>query len=63
MKNSSKGTLKVTLIKSANGRLKNHKAILECLKLRRINDTSVFDDNPCIRGMVNKISYLLKIEE
>ena len=55
--------LRVTQIKSGNGRLKNHKACLTGLGLRRIHQTVEVAATPENLGMVNKISYLLKVEE
>ena len=55
--------VKVTLIKSKFGRLKNHRACVAGLGLRRINHSVVVEDTPENRGMINKISYLLRIEE
>jgi large subunit ribosomal protein L30 len=52
----------ITLIKSTNGRIESHKATVRGLGLKRINQTSVLQDTPCIRGMINKVSYLLKTE-
>jgi len=56
-------TIKVTQIKSINGRLKAHKACVAGLGLRRINHTVEVIDTPENRGMVNRVSYLLKVEE
>jgi len=55
--------LKVTLIRSVNGRLKKHKACVRGLGLRRIHHTVEVLDTPENRGMINKVSYLLKWEE
>ncbi|MBM5573950.1 MULTISPECIES: 50S ribosomal protein L30 [Deefgea] len=55
-------TIKVTLVKSLIGRLEAHKACARGLGLRRMNSSSVVIDTPENRGMVNKISYLLKVE-
>ncbi|MGR8947239.1 MAG: 50S ribosomal protein L30 [Gammaproteobacteria bacterium] len=55
--------IKVTLAKSLNGRLKSHKACARGLGLRRIRHTVEVIDTPENRGMVNKISYLLQVEE
>jgi len=55
--------LKVTLIKSLNGRLKSHKACAAGLGLRHMHQTVAVENTPAIQGMLNKISYLLKIEE
>ena len=58
-----KKTVKVTLVKSMNGRLKNHKACVRGLGLRRMHQTAVVEDTPCNRGMINKVSYMLRVEE
>jgi len=55
--------LKVTLVKSTAGRLKNHQACVRGLGLRRMHHSVVVDDTPENRGMINKASYLLKVEE
>ncbi len=56
-------TLKVTLLRSTIGRLKSHKACVRGLGLRRINHTSEIVDTPENRGMINKIYYMVKVEE
>ena len=58
----SKATVCVTLIKSFNGRLPKHRATVTGLGLKRINHTVVLEDTPEVRGMINKVSYLLKVE-
>ena len=55
-------TLSVTLIKSFYGRLPAHRATVNGLGLKRINHTVELQDTPEIRGMINKVSYLLKVE-
>lgn len=55
-------TVKVTLVKSMYGRLKNHQACVRGLGLRRMHHTVEVIDTPENRGMINKISYLLKVE-
>jgi len=55
--------LKVTLIKSRFGRLKNHKACVAGLGLRKIRQSVVVEDTPQNRGMINKVSYLVSVEE
>ncbi|WP_405240271.1 50S ribosomal protein L30 [Lentisalinibacter orientalis] len=63
-KSESKGQkLKVTLVKSRYGRLANHKACVAGLGLRKINQTVTVEDTPENRGMINKVSYLLNVEE
>ncbi|AAO09251.1 50S ribosomal protein L30 [Vibrio vulnificus] len=56
-------TIKVTQTKSSIGRLPKHKATLRGLGLRRINHTVELEDTPCIRGMINKVYYMVKVEE
>ncbi|MDG2156293.1 MAG: 50S ribosomal protein L30 [Gammaproteobacteria bacterium] len=60
---ASDNTVKVTLIKSKFGRLKSHKACVSGLGLRRINHSVVVQDTPENRGMINKVAYLLRVEE
>ncbi len=55
--------VKVTLIKSTNGRLEAHKACVRGLGLRRMHHSVTVVDTPENRGMINKVSYLLKVEE
>lgn len=55
--------IKITQIKSKIGRLPKHKATILGLGLRRINDTVIIQDNLSTRGMIKKVSYMLKIEE
>ena len=55
--------LQVTLIKSVIGRLEKHRACVRGLGLRRINHTVTVVDTPSNRGMINKVNYLLKVEE
>jgi large subunit ribosomal protein L30 len=55
--------LKVTLVKSRFGRLKSHRACVAGLGLRRMHQTVEVIDTPENRGMINKVSYLLRVEE
>ena len=55
--------LKITLVKSLNGRLQKHIATAESLGLRKIGDETTQPDNPQTRGKLQKIGYLLKVEE
>ena len=55
--------LKVTLVKSRFGRLKSHKACVAGLGLRKIRQTVTVLDTPENRGMINKVSYLVSVEE
>jgi len=55
--------IKVTLIKSKYGRKKGHLECVHGLGLRKIRHSRVLEDTPSVRGMINKISYLVKVEE
>ena len=55
-------TIKVTLIRSLIGTMQSHRATVRGLGLRRINSTVDVIDTPATRGMINKVSYLLKCE-
>jgi large subunit ribosomal protein L30 len=59
---SKKNTVSVTLVKSFHGRLPTHRATITGLGLKRINHTVVLEDTPEVRGMINKVSYLIKVE-
>ena len=59
---TKKATLSVTLIKSFYGRLPAHRATVNGLGLKRISHTVELQDTPEVRGMINKVSYLLKVE-
>ena len=52
----------VTLTQSPIGRLKNHKACVTGLGLRRIGHTVTLEDTPSVRGMINRINYMVRIE-
>ncbi len=56
-------TIKVTQTKSSIVRLPKHKATLRGLGLRKINHTVELEDTPCVRGMINKVFYMVKVEE
>lgn len=59
----SEKKLKVTMVRSKIGRLASHKACLNGLGLKRINQTVEVVDTPASRGMIDKVSYMLSIEE
>lgn len=59
----AKATIKVTQIKSVNGRLKKHQACVAGLGLRRIGQTVEVEDTPSTRGMINKVNYLVRVED
>jgi large subunit ribosomal protein L30 len=60
---ADKKTMKVTLVRSMIGRLKAHQACVKGLGLRRMHQTVEVEDTPCTRGMLNKVSYMVKVEE
>jgi large subunit ribosomal protein L30 len=55
--------VKLTLVRSTNKRLATHKATVAGLGLRRMHHTVEVEDTPATRGMINKVAYLLKVEE
>ena len=55
--------IRVTQTKSSNGRLQSHKATLTGLGLRRIRHTVEVDDTPENRGMINKVNYMIRVED
>ena len=58
-----KKMMKVTLLRSVNGRLESHRACVRGLGLRRIRHSVLVEDTPATRGMVNKVNYLVQVEE
>jgi len=55
--------IRISQTKSSSGRLRSHKATLTGLGLRRIRHTVELDDTPEIRGMINKVAYMVKVED
>ena len=55
--------LKVTLVKSPIGCVPKHKKTVDALGLKKVNKTVELPDNAAVRGMVNQVSYLVKVEE
>lgn len=62
-KDTNNKKLKVKKIASTIGRTKDQEATLIGLGLRRIGSEKILEDNPCIRGMINKVRHLIKFEE
>ncbi len=60
--NATTKTLKVTQIRSPIGRPKDQRATLIGLRLNKINRTSELEDTPAVRGMIDKVSHLLRVE-
>jgi large subunit ribosomal protein L30 len=59
--NKSGKTVKVTLVKSLAGTKSDHRATVVGLGLRRLNSSRVLEDTPEVRGMINKVSYLIQV--
>jgi large subunit ribosomal protein L30 len=59
---SSGKKLKVTLIRSPRGTLAAHKSSVLGLGLKKVHQTVEVDDSPCIRGMIHRAIFLLKVE-
>ena len=57
----SEKTIKVTLVKSVIGTKQSHRATVRGLGLRKLNSVSELQDTPAVRGMINKVSYLVKV--
>lgn len=54
--------IRVTLVKGVIGTKQDHRATVRGLGLRRIRHTVELEDTPAVRGMINKIAYLVKVE-
>lgn len=54
--------VKVTLVKSVIGTKQDHRATVRGLGLRRLNSSSDLVDTPAVRGMIQKVQYLVKVE-
>jgi large subunit ribosomal protein L30 len=55
--------VKVTLVRSLNGRIPKHRATVRGLGLRKMHQAVIKDDTPMIRGMINAVAFMLKVEE
>lgn len=60
---SAQKMMKVKLVRSVFGRLDRHKACVRGLGLRRMHQVVEVEDTPCTRGMVNAVSYMVKVVE
>ena len=60
---ASDKTIKLTLVRSMNGRLKSHISCARGLGIRKMHNAVTVIDTPENRGMINKISYMLNVEE
>jgi len=58
---STQNTVKIQLVRSPIGCKQDHRASVRGLGLRKLNSVSELQDTPAVRGMINKISYLVKV--
>ena len=58
---ADKATLQVKLVRSINGTRESHRATVRGLGLRKLHSVSTLEDTPAVRGMINKVSYLVKV--
>lgn len=63
MSAAKKKVVKVTLVRSKHGRLPRHVACLKGLGLGRMNQSVQLQDTPEVRGIINKVSYMVKVED
>ena len=61
MANEQQKTVKVQLVRSPIGTKQSHRDTVRGLGLRKVNSESVLEDTPSVRGMINKISYLVQV--
>ena len=60
-KTKESATVKVKLVKSIAGTRESHRATVRGLGLRKLNSESTLEDTPAVRGMINKVSYLVRV--
>ena len=58
---ADKPTLQVKLVRSINGTRESHRATVRGLGLRKLNSVATLEDTPAVRGMINKVSYLVQV--
>ena len=63
MANSNSAKLRVTLVRSPNGKIGKHRATVRGLGLKRLHHSVELADTREIRGMINKVNYLVQVEE
>ena len=63
MANENNVIVKVTLVKSTSGRLKNQQATIAALGLHKIGQSKEFKDSPTLQGMLTKVAHLVKVEK
>lgn len=57
------GKLKITMIKSMNGRPEKHRKVLRSMGFRKMHQAVELPDNPATRGMIAKVAHMVKVEE
>ena len=63
MAKNTNATVKVRLVKSQNNCPAKHRLSVKALGLRKINDVRELKDSPSVRGLINKVSYLVQVEQ
>ena len=63
MEEKKVANLKITLVKSPIGAIPKHRKTVEAMGLRKLNKTVEMPDNPAVRGMIDQIRHLVKVEE
>ena len=63
MAKKSSGKVRVTLVRSTNSTIGKHRETVRGLGLRRMHHTVELEDTPAVRGMINKVNYLVQVEE
>jgi large subunit ribosomal protein L30 len=58
---ADKQTVKIKLVRSVSGTRESHRATVRGLGLRKLNSESELEDTPAVRGMINKVSYLVRV--
>jgi large subunit ribosomal protein L30 len=58
---TEKKTVTVKLVRSVAGTREDHRATVRGLGLRKLNSTKVLEDTPAVRGMINKVDYLVQV--
>ena len=58
---TTKQTVKIKLVRSIAGTRESHRATVRGLGLRKLNSESTLEDTPAVRGMINKVAYLVKV--
>ena len=63
MAKKNPGCVRVTLVRSPNGTIGKHRETVRGLGLRRMNHSVELEDTPAVRGMINKVHYLVNVED